>query len=282
MTMLMKERAIGIGKPVPLAGVITLPNTLDSIKPAILLFNSGVMHHAGACRLTVKLARLLAEQGFLSIRFDFSGIGDSAPRSGSLSFTQSAPQEAKEVMDYLQKKYNVQQFILYGLCSGADAAYETALADDRVVGIVQIDPYCYKNWKYHLHHYSRRVFKWQHWKSFFLRSFGLKQTTNEISPHDAIGVDKEYYEMASYARQFPSPESVKGGINTLMRRKVNVLSIFTGGTVEYNYQGQFFDTFGAVIDRQYYHEEHYPEAGHIIAQPDSQAVVLRRITEWLR
>ena len=264
-----------------MAGVVTVPNTLDSTKPAVLCFNSGVMHHVGACRLPVKLARMLAEQGLLSIRFDFSGIGDSARRSGSLSFTESAPKEAKEVMDYLQKIYNIQNFLLYGLCSGADAAYETALADDRVVGVVQIDAYSYKNWKYHLYHYSRRVFKWRHWKSFLMRSFRLHQKGNELAPHESVGVDEEYYEMASYAREFPSSESVKGGIDKLMRRKVKVLSIFTGGTPDYNYKSQFFDTFRSVIDREYYCVEYYPDAGHIIVEPQSQTVVLRRIAEWL-
>ena len=103
----MRERAVRIGKPVPLVGVITEPEQMDPGRPAVIIFNSGVMHHVGACRLSVKLARAFSSIGSVVIRFDFSGIGDSESRRGAASFEESAPKEAGEVMDYLEKKRGI-------------------------------------------------------------------------------------------------------------------------------------------------------------------------------
>ena len=60
----MREKALRIGKPTPLIGVMSDPDTFDASKPAMLLLNSGVLHHVGACRASVKLARAVAAAGF--------------------------------------------------------------------------------------------------------------------------------------------------------------------------------------------------------------------------
>ena len=165
----MKERVIRVGRPAPLIGVVCEPEKINSNRPAVLIFNSGVMHHIGSCRLSVSLARSFADKGVLSVRFDFSGIGDSSSRRGVESFSETAPLEAAEVMDYLQKKRGIKQFILYGLCSGADAAYETALVDKRVVAYSQIDAYCYKTPKFYYHFYRPKFFELKRWINFCWR-----------------------------------------------------------------------------------------------------------------
>ncbi len=79
----MPERIVKIGKPQPLVGLLTEPVNPDPGAPAVLILNSGVMHHVGTCRMSVRLARAFADQGVAALRFDFSGIGDSPSRSGS-------------------------------------------------------------------------------------------------------------------------------------------------------------------------------------------------------
>ena len=71
----MKERALRIGRPTPLIGVVSEPEAFDPARPAVIILNSGIMHHVGACRLSVKLAREVAAKGLLAARFDYSGIG---------------------------------------------------------------------------------------------------------------------------------------------------------------------------------------------------------------
>lgn len=274
----MKERAVRIGKPTPLVGIITEPDVFDPGKPAIVMLNSGVMHHIGSCRMSVKLARALAEAGFMSVRFDFSGIGDSEPRRGGDAFHEVAPKETAEVMDYLQRKRGVNRFVLFGLCSGADGAYDTALVDERVVGMAQVDPYAYRTWKYYLHYYGPKVLDLSRWTNFIKRKLGLDSSETAIEQNP--GVDAEFIEIPTYTRVFPDRAIVADGLSSLMARDLRALIMFTGGEEAYNYAGQYADSFRDVGFDGRLSVEFYPESSHIITEPASQLKVLARIVDW--
>ena len=79
----MRERALTFG-PANLVGILTQPDPDVAVPdaPAVVILNSGILHRAGASRMYVQVARTLAEEGMTSLRFDFSGIGDSEVRRG--------------------------------------------------------------------------------------------------------------------------------------------------------------------------------------------------------
>jgi alpha/beta superfamily hydrolase len=281
-TNIVKERAVRMGKPVPLVGIISEPEAFNPERPAVLIFNSGVMHHIGTCRLSVRLARAFAKMGNLSIRFDFSGIGDSEPRRGTDSFEESAPKEAVEVMDYLQKKRGVKKFVVYGLCSGADAAYFTAIGDERVVGFAQIDPYCYRTSKYYFHYYASRFLVLDRWFSSARRLF--KVVTGTARKNDAAtmaGIEEEYYEMAEYVREFPPRDEVSSGLKKLFNRGVENYVIFTGGEAQYNYRLQYKDSFSDVPFGGLLRLDYLMESNHILTDPRHQKQVIEGLTHWL-
>ena len=275
----MKERAIRVGRPIPLIGVICEPEMVDSNRPAVLIFNSGVMHHIGSCRLSVKLARSFADNGIVSVRFDFSGIGDSATRRGVAPFSESAPIEAAEMMDYLQEKRGINKFILYGLCSGADAAYETALVDDRVVAYSQIDAYCYKTPLFYYNFYRPKFFELERWVNYsrriFKKLFSFKE--NKANETDA----GSYLEAVSYIREFPPKNKVREGLKKLVDRGFLFNIIFTAGENDYSYLNQYRDSFsdinfGANLDLHY-----FDTAAHIMTHPSHQLLVVEVVTKWL-
>ncbi|MCH7653577.1 MAG: alpha/beta fold hydrolase, partial [Chloroflexi bacterium] len=138
----MREEAVLFGKGGSLVGVVTDQETSkgpgDGV--AVILLNSGVLHHVGPGAIYVKIARLMAKLGFTSLRFDYSGIGDSGVRMDDVPFETSSILEAQEAMDYLEATRGVRRFILMGICSGAVASFEAAEADERVVGAVLMNP----------------------------------------------------------------------------------------------------------------------------------------------
>lgn len=276
----MKERALRIGKPTPLVGVATEPGQFDPDQPAVLILNSGVMHHVGTCRLSVKIARAVANKGLLAVRFDYSGIGDSEPRRGAQSFEESSIAETREVMDYLQKTRGISQFILYGLCSGADAAYFTALADERVVGTVQLDAFCYRTWQYPIRYYVPLLFKAGRWKSFLSRKLGFGGISNR-SPSEVAGIDDQFFEVPTYTRSFPPRDEVAAGLRKLTARGVRLLNIFTGGEPEYVYDAQYRHSFGDVRFGNLLQVSYYPQTNHIITQLDEQARIVGEIADWV-
>ena len=278
----MRERALRIGKPTPLVGVVTEPDRFDPDLPALIVLNSGVLHHVGACRLSVKIARAVAAGGMLAVRFDYSGIGDSEPRRGSEHFEIASRKECAEVMDYLGTTRGVRRFILYGLCSGADAAYNTALADERVIGIAQIDAYCYITTRYYLEYYAPVLFDAARWKSF-LRRMLKRANDGGASPPDPLnGNNDGDFESPTYTRVFPPREQIAAGLRALMARDVRMHIVFTGGEPHYRYRSQYRDSFRDVPFGDRLHVDYLPETNHIITQPPYQERVVVGISKWVQ
>jgi pimeloyl-ACP methyl ester carboxylesterase len=134
------ERPLLFGDARTLVGIVTEPAAGRPAGTAFLLLNAGVVHRVGPNRIYVTAARRLAEQGFHSVRFDMSGLGDSGARRDSVPFDQASVLEAREVMNALQREYGITRFVTVGLCSGAVIAFRTAVADERILGSVLINP----------------------------------------------------------------------------------------------------------------------------------------------
>ena len=135
------EQALALGPHGGLVVIYTpghVAATPDPARPAVVMFNPGLIHHVGPHRLHVKLARALAAQGIGSARVDFAGIGDSIARADRLSPAALVQRETTEVLDELERRGH-RAFILVGLCSGAQAAREMACTDARVRGAVLIN-----------------------------------------------------------------------------------------------------------------------------------------------
>jgi pimeloyl-ACP methyl ester carboxylesterase len=136
----MKEETILFGKYQSLVGIVSHPAHFDPSRPAVVLLNGGLIHRVGPSRLYVHMARALAEHGALVLRFDMSGIGDSKVRADNLPFEKSTIDDARQAMDYLQETFGIREFMLMGHCGGAINSIRTAVEDERVVGIVMMNP----------------------------------------------------------------------------------------------------------------------------------------------
>ena len=136
----MKERAVRCGPQGNLIGIVTPPAGDAPARAGFVFLNAGVVHHVGPNRMYVIAARRLAERGFLSVRFDLSGLGDSSSRRDATAFEQATALDISDVLSAVQRDYGTNRFVLAGLCSGAVAAFRGALADERVVGAVLLNP----------------------------------------------------------------------------------------------------------------------------------------------
>jgi len=144
--MRLEERAIVFGRESNLIGVLTKPTAEREAgaNVAVIVLNAGLLHHVGPNRISVAIARRLAELGFPVLRFDFSGIGDSSPRSDRSPFAESAMTDVSEAMEWLQAETRAERFILTGICSGADISFRAAIADERVAGVALMNAQGYE------------------------------------------------------------------------------------------------------------------------------------------
>jgi pimeloyl-ACP methyl ester carboxylesterase len=275
----VRERAVRFGKSTSLIGVITEPSQgTPRAGLGVVFLNSGILHHVGACRLHVRLARQLAERGFTSIRFDLSGIGDSEARKDSLTFEQSAQLEVQEAMDYLTATKRVHEFVLIGLCSGADMGFLVSQADARVVGLVQLDAYAYRDFGYYFHHYAPRMLRLGVWTNFVKRKLGMKAPNANGGKGPEPGSD---YVRPEYRRKFPPKEVVEAGLRKLAARGVDLLFLFSGGQPDhYNYRGQHQSTFRSIDFGGRIQVEYYRTADHLFSALEHQRAVDAAIVGW--
>lgn len=136
----MQERAVRFGADGTLVGIVTPPPAGVRPRGAFVFLNAGVVHRVGPNRMYVSAARRLAARGFIAVRFDQSGLGDSGSRRGATSVEQALVLDTADVLTFVQREYGVDGFVLAGLCSGAVSAFRGALADERVIGAVLLNP----------------------------------------------------------------------------------------------------------------------------------------------
>ena len=137
----VRESVLMCGNDGRLVGVVSLCDASGSVevRVGVLFLNAGNVHRVGPNRIYVRLSRALARMGFVCCRFDFSGIGDSPSRSDNGAFRDYAPSEVQAVMDDMERVHGVKSFILAGICTGADVAFDAASMDERVRAVILIN-----------------------------------------------------------------------------------------------------------------------------------------------
>jgi len=118
-------------------GVLAQPEGERADLCAVFL-NAGAVRMVGPSRLWTETARRWAGSGVPSLRIDLQGIGEAdgeaagALRVGDFYVPRYIGQ-VRAALDELQKRGLGDRFLLVGLCAGGYWAFQTAVADSRVV-----------------------------------------------------------------------------------------------------------------------------------------------------
>jgi pimeloyl-ACP methyl ester carboxylesterase len=138
----VREQAVFLDESRTLFGIASLPAG-ERPKHAVLLLNSGANHHIGTGRMYVKFARRLAERGRLVLRYDVSGIGDSAPQAGerdNVVYTSRAVGDLATALGFVRDRLGAEQVEVAGLCSGAYFGFKGAVAGLPIDGVTVVNP----------------------------------------------------------------------------------------------------------------------------------------------
>ncbi len=120
-----------------LLGVLERPEVPSSVGVVVIV--GGPQYRVGSHRQFVLLARSLAEGGYAVLRFDQHGVGDS---DGLLADFRDLDGDIRGAIDQLQREVPaVAKVVLWGLCDAASAAMMYAHSDDRVAGLVLLNPW---------------------------------------------------------------------------------------------------------------------------------------------
>ena len=270
----MRERAILFGSHRGLVGVVTEPATpAPGPRRAVVMSNIGLHHRVGPFRLYVELARLLAAQGWYVLRFDLSGLGDSAARTGALGDAERAALDVSEALDWLGDRLGVARFVLLGLCSGVDSTHAVAVADPRVAGAVFIDGYTYPTAGFRLRHHTRRYLQGGRWARFARRRLRRLASGRPPAPAEPAAV---------FTREYPPLERFRADVARMVARGARLLFVFTGTVdVRYNHRGQLFEMLGPTVPREHIEVELYRSADHLFTATAARAELTAHVGRWL-
>jgi alpha-beta hydrolase superfamily lysophospholipase len=269
------ERLITFGDGGRLVG--TLSAGTDTGRPALLLFNAGVIPRTGPHRLNVKLARRFAAAGFGVLRFDLSGQGDSRPSTGTAGFERQAIEDLKQAMDATTAATGATRFLCFGICSGAVLGYAAALDDERIVGCAMFDPYMYPTARTHFVRILARV-----------RQAGLTRIAGgwlrrRLAPAAAreAAASAPTPEGIDLGLRRPQKAAFAAGLAHLLDRGVALLLLHSGSALyTYNYRAQFDDGFRRYGLAGRVRADYLPAIDHTVTELAAQRFLIAHLLAW--
>jgi pimeloyl-ACP methyl ester carboxylesterase len=280
---LVRERPVIFGGDVELVGVVGGPSGTPSVtaRPACVFLNAGLVHRVGPNRMNVRVGRRLAEAGYQTLRFDFSGRGDSDVRRDSLSFMETSVTETAAAMDLMQTTRNCSQFVLIGLCSGAVNAFQVAIADPRVVGAVLIDGPAYTTPGYYARYYLRRLANLDSWRNTLAGRNELGRRLRGRVPPRGRPLEDDFVNPLRDTNAMPPKAEIAATLKRVLDRGARFLFVFSASARTYNYRNQFRDAFPTLMERGAISIEYFPNADHTFTRLHNQVRLEDAVTRWV-
>lgn len=169
-------------------GIISEPSKINHELPIIIISNSGANHQVGPNDLYLTIARKLSAIGFICLRFDVHGIGDSLiyGEEDHNVYPENSELQIKSCQSFLAEQYNSKKYILTGLCSGAYMSFNAAhkIDNNSIVESILINPLTY-HWEPGMILSDSPVASYQAWswykQALFNRESWLKLISGKIS-----------------------------------------------------------------------------------------------------
>lgn len=274
------ERVALLGRDSSLVSIITRSAVASQggDRPAIVILNTGIIHRVGHHRMYVTLSRMLASDGHTVVRFDFSGIGDSAPAKAPMPPLAACLEQIGDVIDSIARTYDITRFVLVGLCAGADHAILYSYNDARVVGLVLMDPTLPPTFRYYFHYVLQRLPHARNWRSVATGRSGLVRM---LATHLArrLRAGENSAELTLQSLQF-SPHLARC-YRTAARRSVNILAVFTSVSARHTYPRQIIDAFPEVGGGGSLRLEYFPQSDHVFSPPQTRERLFSVIADWV-
>jgi len=253
-----------------LFGVITLPESTTKDCGFVIL-NAGLLHNVGPFRLHVRIAEALSSMGFPVIRIDQSGKGESSSRTGG-SRLDTIVLDYEDCLRELQR-IGVDRTILVGLCSGADDGLVIAAQKDSVAGLILLDGYSRRTWKYPFEHYKKRILSVNSWKNLFRRIVSHGTIRSARTDTEGAGMN---------IRGWDSHKEMSEHFAAVLARNTKVLAIFTSGQDYYNKHGQFTSCIGYGVASGSVDEVFFADADHTYSVCEHRDRLIEMIANWAR
>ncbi|MCL6285129.1 alpha/beta fold hydrolase [Ruegeria sp. 2012CJ41-6] len=276
------ERVVRFGGDRALCGIVTRPAD-NSNRPAIIIFNTGIIHRVGHHRMYTKLSRRLAERGYSVVRFDFAGIGDSPAQRDDRSPLEENCSGIREVIDWTEANLKCDRVVLVGLCSGADHSVVYSGDDARVSGVVLMDPSIPRTRWFHVLDKFRRLKQPVVWTNFLIgKGRFWKRVRHKVAKGDAPPPPVR----EQFSRQdMETPETVsylQSAYQKMVNNGISILAIFSGGhSYQHNYRRQILDALPDVNFGDRLELHYFSDCDHTFTYEADRRRLFRMLNNWL-
>ena len=273
----LTEEPLQFGEGGRLFGILTLPSVPPrnaQALPVFVFLNAGLLHRVGPYRLYVRLVRNLAQMGFSSLRVDLAGRGDSPERFG-LTNQQSVAADYEEIVGVLESRLGRLRLVLGGLCSAADDAIRLARADQRVIGMLLLDPVCSLDDGFRARAVIMKYTNPARYLVWLKRRLNLLATLPGENWNDSEMIDP------LTLRDAPTGEQLRAAFEAICERRGRVLSVFTRyATQYYNQLGQLGRTLDVVGYQRFCTEIFWPQMAHTFTLELHRRRLIEEIKNW--
>ncbi|MEM7203282.1 MAG: amino acid adenylation domain-containing protein [Planctomycetota bacterium] len=280
----VRETVVRLGERESLVGVLTEPVAGGSHAIACVLLNAGGVHRVGPQRFYVKLARRLAELGFTCLRFDHSGIGDSATHSDQAGYGERSVEEARQAFDYLGETRSFDRFVTLGFCWGADNALRVACTDERVVGAAMADFYAAPSARYFMRLYWRRLASWRSWRNLLGGGSNVLREAKEVVRSRLKRMwqrNDDPLEKAIVSLR--TPAAILSDFDMLADRGGKMCFVYMRGAPSFDhYHTKYRDHLAGLEARRAVAVHFLPDADHLVTQLYNQRRLLELLVDWMR
>ena len=279
----MNEFIVRFGENRALTGIFSVPESVQKL-PAVIFLNAGTRHRIGPNRIYTLLARKLANRGFTGLRFDFSGSGDSCIVNNTRPFRESAAEEIRDAMRLLRQKTGLDEFILLGICSGADLAWEICVHEKSIKGLVLIngflvhaqeleDLYPAAEEMINARYYKKKILQPANWIRFFSGRSNYINIFKSLIKKTAK--KQEIYRTPEHSENY-------GIWNKIIEKQIPVLLLYAEGSIGLDFFNLTARNFlepnirNRILDLKI-----IPDCDHVFSFAWAREMCMQEAAEWL-
>ena len=270
-----------------LVGVIHLPEKIE--KTGVLIVVGGPQTRVGSHRQFVLLARCLSDHNIPVFRFDYHGMGDS---DGDLSSFEDCEKDINSAIDiFFESVPELESVVLWGLCDAAAASVFYAPQDDRVKGLVLLNPWARTEEgeakAFVKHYYLSRLLDKGLWKKLLSGKFNFSQSiaslVGNLKKIFTAPLDQKTnnHSASLFDLNIPLPDRLYQGLS---RFKGEVLIIISGDDLtaaEFLDVASSSESWKTLMNGKRITQRIHPDANHTFSRRAWRGEVEKWTWEWL-
>ncbi|MFA9460975.1 hydrolase 1, exosortase A system-associated [Thiohalorhabdus methylotrophus] len=204
------------------------PARCSGSRRGVVIVVGGPQYRVGSHRQFVLLARHLAERGVPVLRFDYRGMGDS--EGGLTDFSEIEDDIRAAVDTFTAFCPELEEVVLWGLCDAASATAFYGFQDDRVGGLVLLNPWVRTDSgeaRTRLkHYYLARLGEGAFWKKLLTLRWEPRRSLAHLleSMREVLRSEERGSADEADWRQYPLPERMLYGLQRFSKPVLVILS----------------------------------------------------------